>query len=58
MRDKALHGHAFIEIEVVRVSNSFHALNRCETAVLLRKELWVFIKRHGLIWVNSRLCVS
>ena len=33
-------------------------LNRCETAVLLRKDLWVFIKRQSLIWVDSRLCVS
>ena len=58
VRFKALHGHAFIEIEVVRVSNSFHALNRCETHALLRKDLWVFIKRRSLIWVDSRLCVS
>ena len=55
VRFKALHGHAFIEIEVVRVSNSFHALNRCETHALLRKDLWVFIKRRSLIWVDSRL---
>ena len=33
-------------------------LNRCETAVLLRKDLWMFIKRQSLIWVDSRLCVS
>ena len=33
-------------------------LNRCETAVLLRKDLQVFLKRLALIWVDSRLCVS
>ena len=33
-------------------------LNRCETRVLLRKDLWGFIKRQALIWADSRLCVS
>ena len=33
-------------------------LNRCETAVLLHKDLGVYIKRQTLIWADSRLCVS
>ena len=33
-------------------------LNRCETAVLRRKDLRVFLKRLVLIWADSRLCVS
>ena len=32
-------------------------LNRCERVTLLRKDLWVFLKRQGLIWADSRLCV-
>ena len=33
-------------------------LNRCERVALLRKDLWVLIKRRSLIGVDSRLCVS
>ena len=30
-------------------------LNRCERVALLRKDLWVLMKRQSLIWVDSKV---
>ena len=48
----------FLQEIVILCDIARSILSRCERVALLRKDLWVLIKRRSLIGVDSRLCVS